>query len=60
MAQVAYAGTVQTPINADELDDLSIHLKVLADALGVDLSSIKLEFLAHGLVELSFGAEVTP
>lgn len=57
MAKIKYVGTVDTPVNAGQLDDLAGHLGRVSHLHGLDLAGIEVD-MGGEITQISFEAEV--
>lgn len=57
MAKVKYVGTVDTPVNADQLDDLAGHIAREAELHSLGLQEVEVD-LGGQITQISFEAEV--
>lgn len=57
MAKIKYTGIVDTPTDANELDDLTAHLNRVAELHSLGLNQVGVD-LGDGITQISFEAEV--
>jgi hypothetical protein len=55
--KMKYVGTVDTPVNADQLDDLATHLTSVAELHQLGLGDLDLD-MGGEITQVSFEAEV--
>lgn len=56
--KIKYVGTVDTPVNADQLDDLAAHLGKVAQLHSLSLGELYVD-MGGSITQISFDAEVT-
>lgn len=56
--KIKYVGTVDTPVNADQLDDLAAHLGKVSELHQLGLAELDLD-MGGEITQVSFETEVT-